>query len=529
MAFKSAFAAALVVQVTNGLSITQNGDAMTVAQALFGSGIDVVSATFTGNPQAVGIFTDGLFSDLQNGVAISTGRVEEFANGSPDTKSDSGWGTPGNSQCTSLAGTSTYDGAILRAVVTLQSGLTGFSTYFQFGTEEFPEFIGGSINDVMYVLVDGEQVAKDDTGAPITLNGPFFRGPNVVRPPESGNTFTGSTPALKVNQKTEGSEHTIEIGICDGADSALDSAALIRILACEGDCKGGLVNLGCDTAGGDTDGDGICDDNDNCPTVANALQEDSVGDGIGDACRDLVPEDPQDPEVTPTPTPIPNDPEDPELTPIPTPVPEDPEITPILTPVPEDPEDTPTPIVTPQDPEGPAITPVPEQPEGTPTPLPTPGPEDPEDPEDPETPASTPTSDPTTEDPEDSKTSSSTTSTSSLSAPTSSVLAQPAAAASTTTAAAGLPGTHGTKTVTATATFVVTNCPAEYTDYLHCTACAPTSTGTRTITVTECGGFKGRCTSSTSVATEVLVLETASTAMAPQAVSLFASHERQAP
>jgi hypothetical protein len=38
----------------------------------------------------------------------------------------------------------------------------------------------------------------------------------------------------------------------------------------------------------DSDGDGICDDVDNCPAVANPDQKDSDGDGIGDACEAVV-------------------------------------------------------------------------------------------------------------------------------------------------------------------------------------------------------------------------------------------------
>ena len=34
----------------------------------------------------------------------------------------------------------------------------------------------------------------------------------------------------------------------------------------------------------DTDGDGVADENDNCPTTSNANQADADGDGIGDAC-----------------------------------------------------------------------------------------------------------------------------------------------------------------------------------------------------------------------------------------------------
>lgn len=40
----------------------------------------------------------------------------------------------------------------------------------------------------------------------------------------------------------------------------------------------------CDSLGGDTDGDGVCDKNDNCPAIANPDQTDSTPDGIGDAC-----------------------------------------------------------------------------------------------------------------------------------------------------------------------------------------------------------------------------------------------------
>lgn len=40
----------------------------------------------------------------------------------------------------------------------------------------------------------------------------------------------------------------------------------------------------CADLGGDTDGDGVCDANDNCPSVANPDQSDVDSDGLGDAC-----------------------------------------------------------------------------------------------------------------------------------------------------------------------------------------------------------------------------------------------------
>jgi hypothetical protein len=55
---------------------------------------------------------------------------------------------------------------------------------------------------------------------------------------------------------------------------------------------------GCGKAETDSDGDGVPDCVDNCPAVANPDQKDSVGDGVGDACRPAMPIDqtkPSDP------------------------------------------------------------------------------------------------------------------------------------------------------------------------------------------------------------------------------------------
>ncbi|MBH25208.1 MAG: hypothetical protein CMH57_12290 [Myxococcales bacterium] len=58
--------------------------------------------------------------------------------------------------------------------------------------------------------------------------------------------------------------------------------------------------MGCEPLfleGSDTDGDGVLNDEDNCPAVSNPGQQDSDGDGTGDACegadadRDGVPDD----------------------------------------------------------------------------------------------------------------------------------------------------------------------------------------------------------------------------------------------
>src|SRR5262245_31554955 len=48
------------------------------------------------------------------------------------------------------------------------------------------------------------------------------------------------------------------------------------------------VSIGGCPQNGDSDGDGVLDDADNCPKVANADQFDADGDGIGDACEGVI-------------------------------------------------------------------------------------------------------------------------------------------------------------------------------------------------------------------------------------------------
>jgi len=62
---------------------------------------------------------------------------------------------------------------------------------------------------------------------------------------------------------------------------------LVALLtACGGGGGGGGPGTPPPVAGTDSDGDGVEDDEDNCPDVSNADQADADGDGIGDACDD---------------------------------------------------------------------------------------------------------------------------------------------------------------------------------------------------------------------------------------------------
>ena len=66
--------------------------------------------------------------------------------------------------------------------------------------------------------------------------------------------------------------------------SVLLAVVAITLLASAGLRSARAQTQGCSDPIVDTDGDGICDELDNCPTVSNDDQADDDGDGFGDLC-----------------------------------------------------------------------------------------------------------------------------------------------------------------------------------------------------------------------------------------------------
>ncbi len=104
-----------------------------------------------------------------------------------------------------------------------------------------------------------------------------------VTVPEGGNP----DPCANAGGDTDGD------GVCDNIDNCRNTANPDQAdndgdgigNVCD-DTPNGGGNDSCANAGGDTDGDGVCDNVDNCVNTANPNQADNDGDGIGNVCDD---------------------------------------------------------------------------------------------------------------------------------------------------------------------------------------------------------------------------------------------------
>lgn len=225
------------------LTINDNANATQMANAIFGDGVQVVSASYTGDNDSSGIYSGGDSTSPgvtpgDTGVIFSTGDLNGFTNASNNNPNQSGStttsssGQNNNSDFNALAGTNTYDASFLD-VDFIPTGDT-MSIQFVFSSEEFPEYSNSQFNDVVGVWVNGSIVPLQVNGASAsaavgdvnqTDNSNLF---NDNTQDQFNTEMDGFTVTLSLTMAVNpGVLNSIRIGIADTADSNYDSALLI--------------------------------------------------------------------------------------------------------------------------------------------------------------------------------------------------------------------------------------------------------------------------------------------------------------
>jgi hypothetical protein len=231
----------------NRLPVNTNASATQMANEIFGDGVTVVSASYTGDSRSSGIYSNGdTISDFvtpsNTGVILSTGRATDFTNSAGGSSANPTQanltasrttdtsGVNNNALFNAAAGTNTFDAAWLDVDFIPTGNL--MTMQFVFSSEEYPEFANGAYQDFFGVWVNGQQVelaVGDGDIDPNNLNAGSNQNLFISNVGSPYNTeMDGFTLTMTLTMVvTPGEVNSIRIGIADVLDSQYDTNVLI--------------------------------------------------------------------------------------------------------------------------------------------------------------------------------------------------------------------------------------------------------------------------------------------------------------
>lgn len=192
-----------------------------------GDGVTVIGDDITGQDEQFGK-VEG-FVPGQGTWVLSTGRIDEVV-GDPSFFASTALGGDGNPTLSALSGFPTYDAASYK--VTLIPNGTTLVVRYAFASEEYPEYVGSSFNDVMGVFVDGQNCALvPGTSTPVSINtinhlqNSQYYVDNSSGASGYGTTMDGLTVPLECRVAVQpGEQVTVEVAVADASDQSFDSA-----------------------------------------------------------------------------------------------------------------------------------------------------------------------------------------------------------------------------------------------------------------------------------------------------------------
>lgn len=182
--------------------------------------------------------------DLLAGIMLSSGHCTE-APGTPDYFANGFYNTDGDSLLSALSGVSTFDAASLEFdLVSLEDTLCFI---YRFGSEEYPEYVGSSFNDVFGFFVSGPGYADNtnialvpNSSTPVAINNinidsnsQYYVQYDSVGEDAVYDGFTTTLPAKFVVQP--GETYHVKLAISDSGDGIFDSGVFIAINSLGGD------------------------------------------------------------------------------------------------------------------------------------------------------------------------------------------------------------------------------------------------------------------------------------------------------
>lgn len=232
---------------------TAQSPAGLVQNVLLGSGVTVSNITFNGQPTAIGEF-NGTNTNigLDEGIVITTGTVLNQGNAGPhgpNNLPDSGLDNPSGGFAllsNLIGGTATFDAAVLEFDFIPYSNSVAFN--YVFGSEEYPEYVGSTFNDVFAFFIIGpgyptptniallpnnQPVAINNVHGAVTNQFGTFAAANAQYYNDNTNGTTiqydGFTEVLTAEADVEcGQTYRLIISIADAGDGIFDSGIFLE-------------------------------------------------------------------------------------------------------------------------------------------------------------------------------------------------------------------------------------------------------------------------------------------------------------
>lgn len=228
-------------------TVREGTTALDMANAIFGDGVTVLSASYTGDIDSAGIFSDGdntspFATPSDTGVILSTGNAESFTNSNGQSNQSNNTSTntsgPNNDALfNASAGRNTFDAAYLDVDFTAVGNV--MTMQFVFASEEYPEFVNSIYQDFVGVWINGSGVPftasdqvelsiGDGDTDPGNINNADNQNLYLDNTSDAYNTeMDGVTITLKLTIPVSPGTNSIRIGIADVGDNSYDSSLLI--------------------------------------------------------------------------------------------------------------------------------------------------------------------------------------------------------------------------------------------------------------------------------------------------------------
>jgi hypothetical protein len=210
-----------------------------LAQVLATDPTTVTAASFvtvppvaSGQPEATVAGFAGFPTDGASAAMLTTGLASDATRPQSDEISTDLGGI-------AVRGGNERDVTVLRVAVTVPAGANCLSLDFRFLSEEFPTFVGGTVNDAFVAELDGSTWTTDAAGNVIApANFAFDPAGNAVSVNSSfadatsgseaaGTAYGGGTPVLEAKTQVTPGAHELYLSLFDQGDNILDSAIVM--------------------------------------------------------------------------------------------------------------------------------------------------------------------------------------------------------------------------------------------------------------------------------------------------------------